>query len=141
MPSATRKDHSGKGGKKPAPRKPSPEQSSPIGRRLIAGMENLLATMQAGGLPTVEKKFTVRRVQTGKFEVPALAKGDVLAIRESLGVSQPVFASLLGVSAALVKGWEQGLKTPSGVALRFLAEIRRNPEYWRQRVRQAAEPA
>jgi DNA-binding transcriptional regulator YiaG len=141
MPSATRKGRPGKGGKKPAPRKPSPEQSSPIGRRLIAGMESLLATMKAGGLPAVEKKFTVRRVKTGKFEVPALAKEDVVAIRESLGVSQPVFAGLLGVSAALVRGWEQGLKVPSGIALRFLAEIRRNPEYWKGRVRQAAELA
>jgi DNA-binding transcriptional regulator YiaG len=126
---------------RPGSRKPPPEQGSPIGRRLIAGMENLLATMKTGGLAAVEKKFTVRRVKTGKFEVPALAKEDVVSIRESLGVSQPVFASLLGVSAALVKAWEQGLKVPTGVALRFLAEIRRNPEYWKDCVRQAVEPA
>ena len=102
-------------------------------------MENLLATIKTGGLPAVEQKFTVRRVKIATFAAAALTKGEVAAIRESLGVSQPVFASLLGVSAALVKGWEQGLKAPSGIARRFLAEIRRNPDYWKARVRQAAE--
>ncbi len=126
-------------GKKSPPRKPFAEQSSRIGQRLIAGMEDLLATMKAGGLAALEQKFTVRKVKIAKFEVPALDRADVLAIRASLGVSQPVFASLLGVSPALVKGWEQGLKVPSGIALRFLAEIRRNPEYWRGRVKEAAK--
>jgi DNA-binding transcriptional regulator YiaG len=142
MASNVRKPPSAKRGfrsvKKSAPPKPAPEQSSPVGSRLIAGMEGLLAAMKAGGLAEVGKKFTVRKVRLAKFEVPALGKADVVAIRSSLGVSQPVFASLLGVSPALVKGWEQGVKVPSGVALRFLAEVRRNPDYWKERVREAA---
>jgi DNA-binding transcriptional regulator YiaG len=121
--------------------KPSLEQSSPIGERLIAGMESLLTTMKGGGLAAVQKKFTVRKVKMATFEVPTLGKEGVLAIRTSLGVSQPVFASLLGVSPALVKGWEQGVKVPSGVALRFLAEVRRNPDYWKARVKEAASVA
>jgi DNA-binding transcriptional regulator YiaG len=102
-------------------------------------MESLLATMKAGGLAAVRKKFTVRKVKVATFEVPALGKADVVAVRESLGVSQPVFAGLIGVSPALVKAWEQGLKVPSGIALRFLAEIRRNPDYWKGRVKEAAK--
>lgn len=122
---------------KTPPPKPSPEQSSPIGTRLIAGMESLLATMKAGGLAAVNKKVTIRKVRVAKFEVPPLGKNEVIAIRDSLGVSQPVFAGLIGVSAALIKAWEQGTKLPSGVALRFLAEVRRNPEYWKGRVKEA----
>jgi putative transcriptional regulator len=124
-------------GKKAPPRKPTAEQSSRIGQRLIEGMEDLLATITAGGLAAVEKKFTVRKVKIAKFEVPTLGREDVLHIRASLGISQPVFASLIGVSPALVKGWEQGLKVPSGIAQRFLAEIRRNPGYWKGRVKEA----
>lgn len=100
-------------------------------------MESLLSTTKAGGLAAVDKKVTIRKVRVAKFEVPPLGKNEIVAIRDSLGVSQPVFASLIGVSAALVKAWEQGTKLPSGVALRFLAEVRRNPEYWKGRVREA----
>jgi DNA-binding transcriptional regulator YiaG len=101
-------------------------------------MEELVDTMEAGGMEAVRNKFTVRKVRVTKFAVPDLDKTDVVAIRNSLGVSQPVFAALVGVSPSLVKAWEQGSKAPSGVALRFLAEIRRNPKYWMQRVREAA---
>jgi DNA-binding transcriptional regulator YiaG len=101
-------------------------------------MEELVAAMETGGLTEVRKKFAVRKVKVPRFELPVLSKADVIDIRTSLGVSQPVFASLLGVSPALVKGWEQGSKTPTGIALRFLAEIRRNPGYWKGRVREAA---
>jgi len=100
-------------------------------------MESLLATMKAGGLAAVDKKVTIRKVRVARFEVPPLGKREVVAIRASLGVSQPVFAALIGVSAALVRAWEQGTKLPAGVALRFLAEVRRNPEYWKARVEEA----
>ena len=126
--------------KRPAPRRPTPEQSSAIGQRLIAGMESLLSTMKAGGLVAVEKKFTVRKVKMAKFEVPTLGKDDVVAIRNSLGVSQPVFAGLIGVSPALVKGWEQGSKVPSGAALRFLAEVRRRGPHLARLVSRAVQP-
>jgi DNA-binding transcriptional regulator YiaG len=124
--------------KAPSSRRSSPERGSRIGRRLIAGMEELVETMEGGGMEAVRKKFTVRKVRVTKFDVPLLDRSDVFAIRDTLGVSQPVFAALVGVSPSLVKAWEQGTKAPSGVALRFLAEIRRNPKYWMQRVREAA---
>lgn len=115
-----------------------PGKHSPVGRLIIEGLDELIETLEAGGMAAVEKKFTVRRVKVTRFDVPSLKKADIVAIRASLGVSQPVFASLLGVSPALVKGWEQGLRKPSGIALRFLAEIRRNPKYWKGRVTEAA---
>src|SRR5215208_2227870 len=125
-------------GRKVAPAKPGPERSSPLGSRIIAGMENLLTTMKSGGLKAVEKKFTVRRVKKTVFEKPALGKADVVAIRTSLGTSQMVFANLLGVSVATVRAWEQGVNEPSGIALRFLAEVRANPDYWKARLKEAA---
>mgnify|MGYP001124062743 CR=1 FL=1 len=43
--------------------------------------------------------------------------------REDLGVSQAVFADMLGVSASLVQSWEQGFRKPSRMACRLLDEI------------------
>jgi putative transcriptional regulator len=123
---------------KAAPLKPDPDKSSLLGSRIITGVENLLATMKNGGLGAVEKKFTVRKVKKATFEKPVLGKKDVLAIRMTLGASQSVFANLLGVSVATVRAWEQGANEPSGIAIRFLVEVRANPDYWKKRLREAA---
>jgi DNA-binding transcriptional regulator YiaG len=90
----------------------------------------MLEVLQKGGMEAVEKAFKVRKVKRVRFEKPTLGKTEVVAIRSQLGVSQPVFAELLGVSPGTVRAWEQGVNVPSGIALRFLAEIRENPEYW-----------
>jgi putative transcriptional regulator len=50
--------------------------------------------------------------------------------RETLGISQPLFARFLGVSPKTVKAWEQGLNEPHPMACRFMDEIRRNRKYW-----------
>jgi DNA-binding transcriptional regulator YiaG len=39
-------------------------------------------------------------------------------------------------TARIQREWEQG-KTPSDIASRFMDEIQRNPEYWRQRLKEA----
>ena len=55
-------------------------------------------------------------------------------------VSQPVFASLLGVSAVLEKAWEQGRRVPSPMACRLLDEMNHDPKRWSGmlRIRHAA---
>jgi putative transcriptional regulator len=65
---------------------------------------------------------------------PQLVKGT----RNVLGVSQPLFARFLGVSAKTVRSWEQGVNTPSPMARRFMDEIRRAPSHWAARVREVA---
>jgi len=49
-----------------------------------------------------------------------------------------LFAHFLGVSVKTVRSWEQG-KTPSDIASRFMDEIRHNPNYWRQRLKESAK--
>ncbi len=44
-------------------------------------------------------------------------------VRESLNVSQPVFAQYLNTSASTVTQWETGAKKPNGIALRLLTII------------------
>jgi len=59
---------------------------------------------------------------------PPLSKKKIKALREDvLGVSQPLFALILGVSPAAVKAWEQGNKKPSGTARRLMQLFERDP--------------
>ena len=53
-------------------------------------------------------------------EPPLFSKKKKKKIRENLHVSQPIFARLLGVSAATVRSWEQGEKGPSSPARKLL---------------------
>lgn len=59
---------------------------------------------------------------------PKMSKKQIKELRENtLKVSQPVFALILGVSPAAVKAWEQGLKQPSGTARRLMQLFGKDP--------------
>ena len=59
----------------------------------------------------------------------AIPAKDIVRIRRSLGVSQGVFARVLGVARDTEISWEQGRRTPSGPALRLLEIAERHPEH------------
>ena len=40
----------------------------------------------------------------------------IVATRQKLGLSQPKFAEMLGISVRTLHHWEQGTRTPSGAA-------------------------
>jgi putative transcriptional regulator len=68
---------------------------------------------------------TVRRVDV----LPPRTYGerDVQRVRERLGLSQAVFANLLGASVSTVRAWERGARKPSEMARRLL-ELAERPE-------------
>jgi hypothetical protein len=110
------------------------ETAKRIGAEFIAGMEQLLATLEAGGVKAVKEKYGIPpppAVVILKVS-PAGAK-DVKAARQALGVSVPVFALILGASEPAVRAWEQGTKSPPGAVSRLIGEIRHDPTYWRKR--------
>ncbi len=109
------------------------DMAKQIGAEMIAGMEQLLATLQAGGQKAVDEKYGIPPPPGVAVPVPSAGKKDVKAARQALGVSQPVFALILGASVQAVRAWEQGTKPPSGVARRLIGEIRHDPAYWRKR--------
>ena len=82
----------------------------------------------------LETKYTVRQVVAVE-PPPRLTPADVRQVRESLGLSQPVFADFLGTSTATVRSWEQGQKPPSPMARRFLGLIAADPPYWKSQFR------
>ena len=51
----------------------------------------------------------------------------VSGIRQSTGLSQAVFARLLGVSVRTLQEWEQGRRAPSGAARTLLLMAAKNP--------------
>ena len=68
-------------------------------------------------------------------------------IREKMGLSQPVFAAALNVSAETVRAWEQGKREPDGATLRLLEVAEEHPDILlknvqaRRRGRRTATPA
>ncbi len=112
--------------------KPVPKQTP--GGRMLDGMREVMATLKAGGMTAVGKKFTVRRVTVTAIRPAAVSPTTATKLRASMGVSQAVFAAWVGVSPSTVQGWEQGMNPPAGAAARLLTEMARDPAHWRERI-------
>lgn len=59
------------------------------------------------------------------FEVRAA--NDMVRVRGKLGLSQPKFAALLGISENTLQNWEQGRRQPTGPAKVLLKVAARHP--------------
>ncbi len=103
---------------------------SELERDLVEGLEGFLDDLKAGEV--VPAKYTCRQVVLD-LEPKSLSPEAVKATRQMLQVSQVLFAKFLGVSPQTVRSWEQGKSEPSDIASRFMDEIQRNPQYYRQR--------
>ena len=53
---------------------------------------------------------------------------DVKAVREKTGLSQSVFAAMIGVKVKTLQNWEQHRRNPSGAAAALLTIFDREPE-------------
>lgn len=104
---------------------------SPRAREMVDGLHAICDAVEAG-VP-LERVATVRTYQID-ITLPILGPVEVRSIRESLGLSQALFADFLGVALATVQSWEQGQREPSALARRFLGEIRDDPAHWRARL-------
>ncbi|HAV1831525.1 TPA: helix-turn-helix domain-containing protein [Enterobacter hormaechei subsp. steigerwaltii] len=81
---------------------------------LINSMEEMVAIESGQIQPAVEN---VHR--------PPLP--EVKAIRKHAGMKQAEFAQIVGISVDLVRSWEQQRRVPSGIALKMLWLIEREP--------------
>lgn len=52
---------------------------------------------------------------------------DIKKIRNDIGATQVVFASIMGVSKKTVEAWEAGRNKPDGPARRLLAMVQEDP--------------
>lgn len=80
-------------------------------------------------------KLTMKTVEVP--DPPRYSAVAVHKLRDRIGLSQGLFAKLLGVSRKLVEAWETGTRTPSPMACRLLDAISRNPSIFIRRSRAA----
>ena len=77
---------------------------------------------------------TIRRVELNpeshrrKIKKAWDAQTEVARARQTLNLSQDAFASLLGISLATLRSWEQGKREPSGAARMLIAIAIKHPE-------------
>lgn len=113
-----------------------------FGQEMLEAFQEFHETIKTG-IPleekyvvTVRRKATARNTRLASAEPPTPAQ--IVEARAALGASQAVFAHFLGVSPQAVRAWEQGTQKPSGIASRFIGEIRRDPAYWLRRLQELA---
>lgn len=67
-------------------------------------------------------KGTCKEARVHKISVepvPHFNASDIRSIRMDLGMTQVIFASVMGVSPKTVEAWEQGINTPKWTLLPF----------------------
>ena len=82
--------------------------------------EELLASVREGG--------AIMRGERKPSRVFSVEEPDARAIREHYGLSQEKFASLMGISVATLRNWEQGRRSPEGPAKVLLRVAAKYPE-------------
>lgn len=86
--------------------------------------DELVESVREGGAILRGEKQPSRAVE--------IAVPDVRHIREDLKLSQSEFASMLGISAATLRNWEQGRRAPVGAARVLLQVAARHPKIVRE---------
>jgi putative transcriptional regulator len=82
--------------------------------------EELLESVKQGGA-IMKGSLKASRV----YEFP---ESEVKKLRDNYGLSQGKFASLMGISVATLRNWEQGRRKPEGPAKVLLMVAARHPE-------------
>lgn len=103
-----------------------------VADRIKKRLEEFTEELESGR--NVQDKFTCRKVEFC-LEPRPYSPETVKNIRVLLGASQKIFALFLGTSVKTVQAWEQGKTPPPKMACRFMDEIQRKPEYWRERLK------
>ena len=93
---------------------------------VMQGVAEIEAMIRDGARP--EDRFIVRTVRLLDVRPPRpYSATDIKGLRQRLDVSQAVFADLVGVSPAVVGGWERGTRQPAPIACRLLDAIAADP--------------
>ena len=103
------------------------------GKKIVDRLKNFAETLERS--ESITDKFTCRTIKLNLE--PAHYSADLVKkTRSLLGASQAIFAQFLGVSVKTVHDWEQNRKPPKDVACRLMDEIRSDPEYWLNRLKE-----
>jgi len=116
-------------------RRGSGQSMTEKGREIVASLSEAIK-VERSGVP-LRTMFSVRSVMLP--DEPSKYNATIIrATREKIGVSQIIFAHLLGVSVMLIRAWEQGQRAPAMWARRLLDEVNHDPARWRRMLRKAS---
>ena len=109
-----------------------------VGGEMVDRLRRFTETLEsAESTSDLPELLTVRKVKLN-LSPRAFSAAEVKEIRRRLSVSQAIFAEFIGVAAATLRDWEQGVSTPSGPACRIMDEIALNFDAWSKRIRDLA---
>jgi putative transcriptional regulator len=104
--------------------------------RLLRALGDLAEALERGDTRgVIHSVRTVEVAEPDPYDAAA-----VRAVRAKVGASQAVFGRVLGVSAPLVRAWEQGTRRPSPLARRLMDEINAHPDRWAALIRPRPAP-
>ncbi len=92
---------------------------------------NLFAEMAEGFDALVEEREGKRTLRTHEVEKMPEAKitaGELVALREKLNLSRPVFARYLRTNPRTLENWEQGRAQPNAQAALLIRLVERYPD-------------
>lgn len=81
-----------------------------------------------------EGKNEVRQRKITIKPLPTLNATDIKQIRQTLDMTQTLFAQLLGVSKKTIEAWEAGTNVPNGSAKRLLQLFAENPDLVKEEI-------
>jgi len=95
---------------------------SKMGQELIESMQELLDYSE-GKIDLRTTKFNISPV------CDSISVDEIKKTRKMLGMSQGVFAMVIGVSKKTVESWEAGRYNPDGAARRLITVIQSDPTF------------
>lgn len=73
-------------------------------------------------------KIPAKKVTMTIEPLPEISAEEIKNIRNELGLTQAMFAAVIGVSTKTVEAWEAGTNRPIGPARRIISMIQFNPD-------------
>lgn len=92
---------------------------------------NMFEDIMVGLHESAEFETGKRDLKTKTIKIlptPAYTKEDIKKIRVGMGLTQTLFAGVIGVSKKTVEAWESGRNKPDGSSSRILQLISKNPD-------------
>lgn len=86
---------------------------------ILQGLEEAVAYNQG--------KITARTKTISISPLPEYDAHEIKNIRKAMGMTQALFAGVMGVSPKTVEAWESGRNTPNGPAKRILSMLQKDP--------------
>ncbi len=107
-----------------------------LGQEIISRLKEFTESLENG--KCITEKYTHKGYRL-ELQPQCYSPDVIKQIRETLQVSQGIFASFIGVSTSLVQAWELGDRVPSGAASRIVDEIIKNPPYWKKQLHESIQ--